>query len=49
MTQKKNQTLASAEPFVEGALANDHRYRTKTLPSAGMLPRPEDTGEQLSL
>lgn len=49
MTQKKNQTLASVEPFVEGSLANDHRYRTKTLPSAGMLPRPEDTGEQLSL
>jgi len=30
-------------------LVNPYRYRTKTLPSAGMKMREEDLGEQLSL
>ncbi len=49
MTLKKNQTVASFKPFEEGMVANPHRFRTKTLPSAGMLPRPEDFGEQMTL
>ncbi|MBC8545846.1 topoisomerase IV [Clostridiaceae bacterium NSJ-31] len=49
MTLKKNARLASAAPYEAGTLPNEHRYRTKTLPAAGMLPRPEDLGEQLTL
>ena len=48
MTQKKNCVLVKALPYKEGELANPHRYRTKTLPAAGMLPREEDFGEQMS-
>lgn len=49
MTLKKNHFLDSAIPYREDMLANPHRYKTKTLPAAGMLPRPEDQGEQLML
>ena len=49
MTQKKNHRVASVKPFSEGMLANPHRFRTKTLPAAGMMPREEDYGEQLTL
>ena len=49
MTLKKNARLAGAAPYEAGTLPNEHRYRTKTLPAAGMLPRPEDLGEQLTL
>ena len=49
MTQKKNHRVASVRPFAEGMLANPHRFRTKTLPAAGMMPRGEDYGEQLTL
>ncbi|MDD6237002.1 MAG: DNA topoisomerase (ATP-hydrolyzing) subunit A [Clostridiales bacterium] len=49
MTIKKNHFLESVVPFDENMLANPHRYRTKTLPSAGIKLREEDAGEQLSL
>ena len=49
MTQKKNHRVASVKPFSEGMLANPHRFRTKTLPAAGMMPCEEDYGEQLTL
>ena len=49
MTQKKHHRVASVKPFSEGMLANPHRFRTKTLPAAGMMPREEDYGEQLTL
>lgn len=48
-TLKKGQFLESVVPFEEEMLVNPYRYRTKTLPSAGMKPREEDLGEQLSL
>ena len=41
--------VLSCEPFEEGKLAASHRYRTRTLPGSGSLPRPEDLGEQLKL
>ena len=49
MTLRKNARLLSCLPFTEGQLANSHRYRTRSIPAAGSLPRPEDMGEQLSL
>ncbi|MEM1485393.1 DNA gyrase subunit A [Oscillospiraceae bacterium PP1C4] len=49
MTLKKNHFVASAKLFSDELLANAHRFRTKTLPAAGMLPRAEDQGEQLTL
>ena len=49
MTQKKNCRLEKVALYTEGDLANPHRYRTKTLPAAGALPREEDFGEQMSL
>jgi DNA gyrase subunit A len=49
MTLRKNARVLSCEPFEEGKLAASHRYRTRTLPSSGSLPRPEDLGEQLKL
>ncbi len=48
-TLKKGHFLESVVEFAEGMLANPYRYRTKTLPSAGMKLREEDQGEQLSL
>jgi DNA gyrase subunit A len=49
MTLRKNARVLSCEPFEEGKLAASHRYRTRTLPGSGSLPRPEDLGEQLKL
>ena len=49
MTQKKNGYVQRVRPYREGELANPHRYRTKGLPAAGMLPREEDLGEQMTL
>ena len=48
MSLKKNNFLARVQPFTEELVANPHRYRTKTLPAAGQLPRAEDKGEQLT-
>jgi len=49
MTLRKNARVLSCEPFEEGKLAASHRYRSRSLPSSGSLPRPEDLGEQLKL
>ncbi len=48
MTQKKGQTVASAERYKEGVLAKPHRHRPKTLPAAGQLLAAEEKGEQIS-
>lgn len=41
MTLKKG-VLQQVVPYREGMLQKPNRYRTKTLPAAGMLPAPED-------
>lgn len=48
MTVKKGQRVTSAVPFDENKLCNPHRFRTKTLPSAGSIPKESDLGEQLT-
>ncbi len=48
MTQKRGQRLESAQVYTEGMLAKPHRYRPKTLPSAGQLMSAEERAEQLS-
>ena len=49
MTLKKNGFVEKAEPLRENTFVSPHRYRTKTLPAAGMTVREEDLGEQLTL
>ncbi len=49
MTLRKKGVLVSFAPYQPGTLAGEHRYRARTLPAAGALPRPEDQGEQLTL
>ena len=49
MTLRKNARVLSCEAYAEGRLASPHRYRSRSLPAAGALPRPEDLGEQLKL
>jgi DNA gyrase subunit A len=41
--------LQNAEIYTEGRFSKPSRYRTKTLPAAGMLPSSEDTATQISL
>ncbi len=48
MILKKGHTVATVKPFEEQMLGNAHRFRTKTLPSAGAIPKESDLGEQLS-
>lgn len=45
---KGKHTLAQVKPFVEQDLANAHRFKSKTLPSTGAMPK-ENTIEQLTL
>lgn len=50
MKLKKGHLLFSVTAYAEGTFAKPVRYRTKTLPAAGMLPLAEDdNAEQLSL
>ncbi len=49
MTLKKQHTLESVVPYVDGMVAKAARYRTRTLPAAGALLSAEDVGEQLTL
>ena len=49
MTQRKGHRLMSVKTYVEGDLVSPHRYRTKTLPSAGSTQKAEEVGEQMSL
>ncbi len=49
MTQKRGARLISIALFRPGDLGSDHRYRTRTLPAAGAIPREVDVLEQTSL
>ncbi len=49
MTQKKGHRVVEVLDYTEGMFAKPHRYRTRNLPAAGMLPSAEDQGEQLTL
>lgn len=50
MTLKKGHRLMKAVPFEESMVGKPNRYRTKSLPAAGMLPTAEETaGEQMEL
>ncbi len=49
MTLKKNGFVEKVESLRENTFVSPHRYRTKTLPAAGMTVREEDLGEQLTL
>ena len=49
MTQKRGQRLLKAVPYEAGMLMKPHRYRTRTLPSAGSYMQAEEQGEQLML
>ena len=50
MALKKNAVISRAQMLTESAIANQARYRAKTLPAAGALLRQEDTEQrQLSL
>jgi DNA gyrase subunit A len=46
---KNGRSLQKLELYAEGRFENPLRYRTKTLPAAGMLPTGADAHEQLSL
>ena len=43
LSLKKNQKIASVQPYTSGSLSQEHRYRAKTLPAAGALLKEEDT------
>ncbi|NLD87344.1 MAG: topoisomerase IV [Clostridiales bacterium] len=45
MTLKKGLVVESAATAEELSLKNPRRYRTKTLPAAGAILRPEDSGQ----
>lgn len=49
MSLKGAAKLAGLRLYEEGMLRNAHRYRPRTLPSAGFLPKAEDVAEQTSL
>jgi DNA gyrase subunit A len=50
MTLKPGHKVVRLAQYAEGRFKNPHRYKTKTLPAAGLLPSPEDTaGDQLNL
>lgn len=49
MSLKKNGAVDEVIPFEPEMLNNSHRFRTKSLPAAGAIPKAEDLGEQLSL
>ena len=46
---KKGHRIMTAEVYKEGMLANPDRYRAKTIPSMGQLPRGDESGEQMKL
>ena len=46
MTLKKKAVLSNATLLEGSGIVNQSRYRTKTIPSAGALLKPEDTGEK---
>ena len=46
MTLKKKAVLQDARLLEESGIANPGRYRTKTIPSAGMLLKEEDSADK---
>ena len=46
MTLKKKAVLADAQLLTNSGIVNESRYRTKTIPSAGSLLKPEDSLEK---
>ena len=48
MKLKKGHRIISAEIYEDGMLSDPERYRAKTLPSQGQLPRSDESGEQIS-
>lgn len=48
MKLKKGHRIISAAVYTEGMLKNPDRYRSRTLPTMGQLPRADETGEQIS-
>lgn len=48
MTLKKNAFVEDVREYT-GQFEQDNRFRTKNIPAAGMLPKAEDVGEQLTL
>ncbi len=50
MSLKPKRTLVRAETLDQSAIANPARYRVRSLPGAGAILKPEDTGaQQMSL
>jgi DNA gyrase subunit A len=43
---KKKATVSHAVKAAESGIVNQSRYRTRTLPSAGALLKPEDAPEK---
>ncbi len=46
ITLKKKATLESAAILGESGIVNQSRYRTKTIPTAGAILKPEDMGQK---
>ncbi len=46
MTLKKKALLADAVTLAESGIVNQSRYRSKTIPTAGALLKPEDSSEK---
>ena len=46
---KKNARIAKVRPAAGLELADEHRYRVRTLPAAGALLKQSDAAEQMSL
>ena len=46
---KKGHRIMTAEVYKEGTMSNPDRYRAKTIPSMGQLPRGDESGEQMKL
>ncbi len=47
MKLKKGHRIISAEVFENTMLTNPDRYRAKTIPSSGLVPRADELGEQM--
>ena len=46
MSLKKKAVLTDAQLLINSGIVNESRYRTKTIPSAGALLKPEDSHEK---
>ena len=46
LSLKKKATLSSAVPVEGSEIVNQSRYRTRTLPAAGAILKPEDVGQE---